>query len=639
MSVENTLRIGGDLPAPRGWVALSPDHFSSIVPATQLTDFFNGAEPDWRTVVNPKLPCMQLAQSALERTRRRQMESKSGIELLVGPTGEGKSTAIRQVAARLALEDSCTVLWRQEATAVVGSELIMIAESYGPGTVIVSDNAHVLLQEWNEIVMRGLVASSAGLQVILASRDTDWFRATRALGFKIDPAVAWKSKVASVSVNHPFGRVTMADALKIVRSWRTLDEAPPAAIRGISDDEAAQMLTKASEIAAGSHGAFLGGLLAVRYTPEELKAHLVTLLEALACDVTPSGGTLADVAMVLALVDLAGVDGIPSAVVAEFCGVEESQFRTEVANKLGSEAVANYADDTLRSRHPLISQVIFGLAASGGSALSMQGAARELLRSAASAGNRGTFQTGYGHILGVGRELYKAHAHDSGGEAARQLGIALARDACELMSDNLANYMALSECLRLDRQAGRSLETVWHPIAERVFDRASWQDWNKNCRTAMNEYAIAASVADAEIEAVVIRIASLSDLYSANRLELRKAGFALSGVMLHLYRIQSEAPAPAVAQVLAQTCACLVKFIPTESEYIIQATEMLESLGIAQQAFGSPADLVEQLERLVEGFVLGEIAEMNLEFSIPAIQLTGLRALLEQLSSDSDAIH
>lgn len=541
---------------PDGWVVYPPTFFAGLTPDSDLTKFFNGGEPYWEAVVHPGLPRIQLTRAILERTRRRITEHRTGIELLVGPTGEGKSTAIRQAAAILALEDSRTILWREQGDAVLDGSVLTAALALGADTVLVSDNAQLLLQSLNELVMNGSVPRQ-GMQLLLASRDTDWIRQRRALGFKIDPKDSWTSKVPFVSTNHPFGRVTEDDARKIVRSWRALEPDPPGTIRNLTDGDAARLLSKACTGADADNGALLGGLLAIRYTPEELRAHLRGLLESLSQDATGSSMTLADVVFVLALVDVAGLDGVPTEVMARFCGIDEPLFRRDVANRLGREAVANYSDDVIRIRHPTVASTTFEIAISQDSDLAAEAAAGHLL-----AAVHGVDSAEYGSLLGLGRSLYRAAVPRTVAAQARALGLALARQACELRPRTLTNHMALSECLRLEKRAPKALSTVWVPLAGDLLARGAWQDWNKNCRTAVNEFAIIASLCGDEHEAAIIRIAALSDTYRANRLEHYRAESSICGLGLHLGRLYHKNGEPWAEEALAEINGCLAAFFP-----------------------------------------------------------------------------
>ncbi|MFG2056437.1 hypothetical protein ACGFI9_20685 [Micromonospora sp. NPDC048930] len=596
LSVERIFSSPAGPETPTGWVTLTSASFSAMRPDENLTNFFNGGEPYWEAVINPRLPRIQLTQSLLERTRRRIRESKAGIELLIGPTGEGKSTALRQATAALAQEDSRTILWRQQRDAVLDQNVIDAANAYGPGTVLASDNAHLILGQLHELVEGGQLPSSSGLQLLLASRDTDWTRRTRELGFKLNPAEAWKSMGPIVCTRHPFGRVSETDARKIIQSWRTLDPDCPDTIRGLSDGEAARLLSDACGSAASQHGALLGGLLTVRYTPEELRAHLVTLLECLSRDTTPCDMTLADVVIVLALVDVAGVDGVPSEIIARFCDVNELDFRSQVASRLGEEAVANYSDDTLRSRHPMVSEALFDVAMSDGSGFAVESAARHLLDVIAKEGGNDKLKDGHGQVFGLGRELYKAKVPKSLAPRSRLLGIALARRARELRPNTLANHMSLSECLRLEKQAGRAVLTVWAPVADQLLDKDNWQDWNKNSRTALNEFAITASLAGDELEAAVLRIAALSDNYRANRLTRAKATFTLQGLALHLSRLHVETAEPWFGEFLADVHGCILACFPDDLEAVSMTTQYLADTGLTSRSFTTPAAFVRRVE-------------------------------------------
>ncbi|GGQ79578.1 P-loop NTPase [Couchioplanes azureus] len=577
MASGDSLNIGelldgpGTPAIPDGWAVCPPSFFAGLTPESNLTKFFNGGDPYWEAVVNPGLVRIQLTRAILERTRRRINENKTGIELVIGPTGEGKSTAIRQAAAILGLEDSRTVLWREQGYAILDESVLAAARALGANTVLVSDDAHLVLQPLNELVMNGSVPRE-GLQILLASRDTDWIRQRRVLGFKLDPKDSWTSKLPLVSTKHPFGRVTEDDARKIVRSWRTLEPDPPSTISNLDDVDAAKLLSEASTGADPENGALLGGLLKIRYTPEELRAHLRDLLESLSQDATESPMTLADVVFVLALVNVAGIDGVPTEVVARFCGVDQSLFRRDVANRLGREAVANYSDDVMRTRHPTVASTIVEIAMSHDSDIAAEASAFHLLAAVEQAGSNSQFRVGYGQLFGLGRKLYKAAVPATVAPQSRALGIALARRVCELRPKTLANYMALSECLRLEKQAPKALTTVWAPLADELISRGAWEDWNKNCRTAVNEFAITASLCGDEREAAIIRMAALSDIYQANRLEYDKVSFSMRGLVLHFSRLYHNYGQPWAEEALGEINGCLAAFFP-ESYPVEHGTE------------------------------------------------------------------
>ena len=611
LSVESIFTAAAGPEAPGGWLTLTAAVFSAMTPDENLTNFFNGGEPSWEAVINSRLSRLQVAESLLDRTRRRIRENRAGIELLVGPTGEGKSTALRQAVAVLARQDMRVVLWRQQRDASLDEKAIEIARTHGAGTVLASDNAQLIVEQLHELIKNGGLPSTSGLQVLLAARDTDWTRRIRELGFNLDPAEAWKSMGPMVSTKHPFGRVTETDARKIVLSWRALESHSPDAIRDMSDGDAARRLSAASAGAPAQHGALLGGLLAIRYTPEELRAHLVSLLESLSQDKTSSDMTLADVIIILALVDVAGVDGIPSEIIAEFCGTDEFRFRSQIASRLGKEAVANYNDDTVRSRHPMVSHAVYEIAMSSSSNFPVEFAAFRLLELIAGENGTGRLKEGYGQIFELGRRLHKAKLPSNLAPISRSLGIALARKACELRPSTLANYMALSECLRLEKQAKRALVTVWVPINQRLLDKTAWQDWNKNSRTALNEFAITASMAGDELGAAVLRMAALSDAYRAanGKLEYRTVAFTLRGLAIHLSRLYLELPQPWLAKALVDVHGCVLACFTDYEEAVTMATQCLDDARLSAKPFTTPAAFTLRLRE-----TLGQISLLNNDY-------------------------
>jgi hypothetical protein len=180
----------------------------------------------------------------------------------------------------------------------------------------------------------------------------------------------------------------------------------------------------------------------------------------------------------------------------------------------------------------MISETILEIAMSNQSSFAVESAACHLLAIIADKQENNNLKGGYGQIFALGHELYKAEVPTSIGPKSRLLSIALSRKACELRPRALVNRMSLSEILRSEKQVERAIAAVWAPIAKQLLNKNGWLDWNKNSRTALGEFAVVTSLAGHELEAAILRMAALSDIYRANRLEKWRAAFILRGLYI-----------------------------------------------------------------------------------------------------------
>ena len=154
-------------------------------------------------VTSPAVVQRGFVDSVVRRIGERLSSARAGVELLKAPSGEGKTTALMQAATTLAQEPSITVIVRTDPNAPLTRELLSSAAPAGESCVIVADTAHTLMASLDTIIMQGTLASPCMIQLIIASRDTDWDRAARRLG-RFDPATRWQQRVA-IHSDHGFG--------------------------------------------------------------------------------------------------------------------------------------------------------------------------------------------------------------------------------------------------------------------------------------------------------------------------------------------------------------------------------------------------------------------------------------------------
>jgi hypothetical protein len=597
------LLSAGSVAAPAGWAVVTADVLAGITPRSDLSSYFNGGDPDWEVIVNSGLRRLQFTDSLLERTRRRIRENWAGFELLIAPAGEGKSTALMQAVVALLLEDSNRiVLWRTFNDAELTLDVVEYAGRLGSRCIVASDNAHMVLARLHEFVKNGNISSSNGVQYIFASRDTDWVREARKVNQRMDPGEAWKRGGFDVRNKFPRGRLSKEDATVIVRSWYDLEPAVPTEIRGISRDQAASFLSKASATSDPEHGTLLGGLLSTRYSAEGLRAHLIDLLDNLSTDETPSGNTLADLVVALAIIDVAGAGGIPREIVAEFCAVSAEEVRAKIERRLAREALASANGEMLRGRHPIISRKVLQIALSSWSEIPAEKHAIELLNSTIRLGEAYRYRSGYGQILDVGRALSKLDKKAMQGlpePRLRDLAVTLATHCRDRRPTMLSTHIGLSTALRLRDDAATAVDEVWMPIADQLARPDVWTDWRDRSRSAYNELATAMGEAGHHGESAVLCGLALSDLCLPYLIDDPELRISLVGLAVSLFSLHQDAPDKAFSWLLAEIHGVLADLVPSAVGEVIKVERSLDRLGVAPVPCPEPVTFVDTVERVL----------------------------------------
>jgi len=587
---------------PTGWTAITAESLAAIAPRVDLASYFNGGGPDWQVVVNPGLRQLQVTLTLLDRTRRRIRENRAGFELLIAPSGEGKSTALMQAVVALAQGDEkCVVLWRRLNNAQLTHDVLEYAARLGSKCVVAADNAHTLLDRLHEFVRNGDISSTNGVQYMFASRDTDWMREAQRAGLPLEPGDAWKRSGFLVADKFRSGRVSKEDAVRIVRSWYALESGVPDPIRGKTEDEAAEFLSAASATSDPKHGALLGGLLSTRYTVEGLRGHLVDLLDDMSRDDTPSGHSLADLVIALAIVDVAGAEGIPQEIVADFCSVSTDEVRAHIETRLAQEAVASAAGEMLRGRHPRVSRAVLYIALSLSSTIPAEKHAMELIDSTVRLGEKHHYRAGYGQILDVGRRLSRIDDMTDLPEARlRALAVKLATHSRDRRPKLLSTHIGMSTALRKRDQAQEAVDQVWLPVADQLVRPKVWaEDWRQRSRSAFNELATALGGARHHGESALASGLALSDLCRPYDIGDHELAISLLGICVSLDNLYTESPDTVFARVLGEIHGCLRTLVPAATDEIGKLRRILTRLKVATAPCPPPEDFVDSIESVL----------------------------------------
>ncbi|WP_326721725.1 hypothetical protein OHT59_22110 [Streptomyces sp. NBC_00243] len=496
-----------DIPIPVGWELVTRNRLEQIDHARDLTSFFDGTNPDWQTVLHPNLRLLTVTENSLARARHRLTTGLSGVELFRGPSGEGKSTALLQVAKELVLADDVYLVWRRDPAMALKTDEVEQLITGPRRPVFVADSAENLIGDITKILTAFDIGAGQSIQFILAARATDWVRSMRSRKLRIDPVNLWR-RTLEVNDCGDFDRVNEADATSIMESWKSCSPSLPERVRNVPQEEAARVIVQTSLGRQKGSGALLGALLKIRFTAQGLSSHIASVLDSLVEVELPSGKTLADLLVALSAVDVANQDGIPREVLAAYAEIPESEIRVKIEIPLGREAVLGSSAGMLHGRHKLISKTIFDLAMDEHNELSTEASLDDLIVSTAKVGEVQGYRMGFGRIFDVPQDLAKATTKAQWSNQFKELLVGRAKTVVRFQPDRLMSYVALSGILRSVGQPRVAEEEVWNSIGSDLLtndwtdsvDRGAWVEFatvlSFNKQYAKAAWASAMALAD-----------------------------------------------------------------------------------------------------------------------------------------------
>jgi hypothetical protein len=609
-----------DPSAPDGWIVVNQALLEGAADAAHAERYADGGAPTWQLAADARLLPRPLTDGIIDRVLANARSGLPSVELLIGAAGEGKTTALMQTVARLfAADASLSILWRTEGR-LTADVLTFVSRTRGR-TILASDNAHLLMEDASRAITADRLASH-GAQVLLAARDTSWQRVWRNSGHAVDPASTWRQSQFAVNLNPGIGEVSEEDALRIVRSWQALGVSAKG-LAGMTDAEAATALADVSQSQGNRGGALLGGLLAVRYTPEALRAHIADLLEAFNADRLPSRISLADVLTAAALAEIAGIDGIPREVVASMSGVDIVHVRTTVEDRLGHEAVASSDGDRLHIRHPMIAQAVVNIASSPDSVVTAEWAGARLIESTVAAGKSSGFRQGYGEICDIGRRLYVADLLDVDPGAKAGLVYGLLRVARSAQPDRLDAHVTLSLVYRESGQPMRAVDEIWLPLLRGLLTSHGWVDWDAHARGALNECSAALGSAGLARDAFLAATAGLSEICDPCPL-LGELTSLIHQLLIGLASLTIGEPDARLTQLLGETLALVSGWAGPSRRF---ADFWSAESGVAASTFPGPQAWTDHLERAIPlvssrpGNVAGAFVDARRDFTGLGLEL------------------
>lgn len=192
------------------------------------------------------------------------------------------------------------------------------------------------------------------IHFLLAARDTDW-------RYSHGDRQPWKTMLTQHQ-DITLRELRDDDANMLVSAWQKYgsDGLRELASLPSTDKQVAALLHAVHGAApARDEGSFFGGLLAVRFGPDGLRNHVVSLLTRLKAErIENSDRTLFDALLYVAACHTVGSQGLDESVLADLLGVSGDWVQTLVVNPLGEEAAAVRSAGSVLTRHSKVAAAI-----------------------------------------------------------------------------------------------------------------------------------------------------------------------------------------------------------------------------------------------------------------------------------------
>ncbi|MER7968223.1 SIR2 family protein [Streptomyces sp. NPDC096080] len=308
--------------------------------------FAEGSQPVWADAAPGRWPVLSSTASLEQRVVQCLRVGGGGGAVAIGPLGEGKSLALRQVAHSVASSrPEWNVLWREAGAPVLTKEWLNDVRGSGK-TLICVDEADLVA---DDIVSTKDVwaAEGSGIAFLLASHDRLWWQGG---GWTLRP---WIDDIL-------FHGITDNDATNIALTWQGLELLPD----GTQDVDAVaeRLATSAGTMAAESNTLF-GAVLDVRYG-----AHLSARVEDLVrklheiklSDSVDLGDVFGGICVMQHTLDKDGNRGrgASRSVIAAMVGLDPVFADGKILQTLGREAAVTFAGNRVYCRHPSIAAAV-----------------------------------------------------------------------------------------------------------------------------------------------------------------------------------------------------------------------------------------------------------------------------------------
>lgn len=327
-----------------------------VLTEAEAVRYFDGAVPTLRHAISPLVPRLNHADELIARLDA-DRSTGCGMQLLRAAGGEGKSTALLQVAAHAARSGDWTVLHRPTTDAGLNPDAVAALDP-AQQWLIVADDAEGLIGDIAAAADRLHRAGRTNVFFLLAARDTDW----RAKGGDTKPWATRLNKLEDLVL----GRIGQDDAALVVDAWAQLGDDGLRSLKTVAPGDRVTRFLRATKDQGvkSDEGSFFGALLDTRFGAAGLVEHLLPLLEMLRTQPIQGGtATLFDALVSIANCHATGMPGLDGRVLAAICGVQPYLVSSTIVIPLGKEVGVGQSRGHVLTRHKLVAEAVVVAAA------------------------------------------------------------------------------------------------------------------------------------------------------------------------------------------------------------------------------------------------------------------------------------
>ena len=503
-----------------GWTSITAaflERHRPLSTSASAITFLDGRMPSWQDAVSEFVPLREMAQELHLRTRHEIASRESSVDLLLGASGEGKSTIAKQFAA-LAAEDpnfGAEVLYLSGD--YFGPEAALLQLPAGRSYVLIVDDAYRFVTRLGELVSRIKATSRTRIHLVLVARDTDWHNAGAT-------TFAWNSYVRFRK--HQVRGISRADAAAMVHAWERLG---PAALGDLTqcrsgDERVAALLTSSQGVGLGVRdSSLLGALLSTRYG-EGLREHIAQLMQRLSGRlIRGTEDSLLDALVLIALPYAYGILDLEPSVLCDALGLEWSSLVLEVLEPLGDEAAITYTSGRVVVRHETIASSIVDVCLELN--YDLVGAVQRLVGSAARRLVRDGYAPRTGSIAYMAKQIADLPA----------LAIAAAKAARDAVPTRLSYATTMSSVLRKhgDPEAARAVNVEAVTLLSHAYNA-------DQARGFLTEWSVVEGNLGCWARNAVLAGLALEDSSTLGTVSRDKAQFAVSCLLLALTRMEDK---------------------------------------------------------------------------------------------------
>jgi predicted phosphodiesterase len=466
-------------PESNGWCTLTKDFLvrsRADVNEERLIRFFDGKSPDWSDALNPRVCERSIVHQIYTRLTDDSRTNRASMNLIVGPGGEGKSTVIRQIAAKL-VDLGVRVLWRENADAKFLPELILRnnSEKY---TVFVSDDADLIAKDLLTAIESTKTKNINKVAFLVSARDTDWI----AIGANTWP---WATHIAFRETR--MRGLSLEDARSIMRAWSALGERGLGKLAGLPFEDAARKLAaeaKREEESSEQEGALLGAMLRTRIA-EGLNDHVLELLIRLNRRKCLPSATLLETFAYIAALHSENLLILSRQVLASVLNCREGDLRAQVLGPLGDEAALSTGGQSITTRHRAIAEAAVMLMAQKFN-IDFDRIFSDLVAAAVKVKQETGFLIALDKYEQLGRRFFN--------KGKKELGIRIAQSLCRSAPQNSWYVVNLASLYRDIQQHAASANVFRNAPKDVTADRTFFLVWASAERSCGN-FALAACLA------------------------------------------------------------------------------------------------------------------------------------------------